>query len=111
VLWDEDHGLTVKVAFLAQVREYKTVDSDETFSENIESPRLSVQLFDRWWSIRASWWTKIRGGFRPLIKQLRHLIGPSCNNRVVEWVDWVSSGKWATAARYVDGFSHRFTSP
>jgi hypothetical protein len=47
-----DHTEYVKLVFLASLHDYDTLVSDDGFATAFGTDVLSVELFDRWWSIR-----------------------------------------------------------
>lgn len=86
---DEDRTLTIKLLFLAQVREYEPLSSDAIFERVFGSPRLSAQLFDRWWTIRRLEQTDHAESLYPLLRQVLHLVDRTDNDLVNEWLESV----------------------
>ena len=86
---DEDHALTVKLIHLAQVREYTPVSNDGDFERVFGSPRLSVALFDRWWTIRRLSRDDDTESMRPLLRQFLPHVDRTGNELVDLWLDWV----------------------
>src|SRR3954447_22434105 len=48
----QDHALTVKLVYLASLRQYTPLETDAGFEAALGSTRISVGLFDRWWTLR-----------------------------------------------------------
>ena len=48
----DDVELVVKLLYLARSREYTTLTADQDAERILGSSRVSVSVFDRWWSIR-----------------------------------------------------------
>lgn len=48
----EEHTLAVKLLFLARLRGYLPLRSDEDARRLLGSDRIDVELFDRWWLIQ-----------------------------------------------------------
>ena len=86
---DEDHALTVKLIHLAQVREYTPVSNDKDFERVFGSPRLSVGLFDRWWTIRRLLLDDDTESMRPLLRQVLPIVDRTGNRLVDQWLDWL----------------------
>lgn len=47
-----DIAIAIKLMYLAQLREYGPLQSDEGARAILGSDRVSADLFDRWWTIR-----------------------------------------------------------
>lgn len=47
-----DLAVAIKLIYVAQVRQYGPLQSDEGAQTILGSDRVSVELFDRWWTIR-----------------------------------------------------------
>jgi hypothetical protein len=87
----EDHTLTIKLLFLAQVKEYEPLSSDAVFEEVFGSHRFSAQLFDRWWTIRRLVPTDNAESLHPLLRKFLHLVDRTDNDLVNEWLEWIKS--------------------
>jgi hypothetical protein len=85
----DDHAATMKLLFLAQVKEYEPLSQDAEFERCFGSPRLSTELFDHWWTIRRLEVDDTAEGLSPLLRQFFHLVDRSENQRVNEWLEWV----------------------
>jgi hypothetical protein len=85
----DDHALTVKLLYLAQVREYTPFSSDASFEAVFGSSRLSSALFDRWWTIRRLERDDDTESLRPLLKQFLPMVEPTGNELVDRWLEWV----------------------
>ena len=70
----EDHTLTIKLLFLAQIKEYTPLSSDAVFERLFGSHRLSTSLFDRWWTIRRFEVNESAEGLYSELKRFRHLV-------------------------------------
>ncbi len=81
-----DHALTVKLVFVASLRQYTPLDTDAGFEAALGSRRISVELFDRWWTLRL-----LPGSYRTedlrqfLVKYLDR-IEPTGNELVDDWL-------------------------
>ncbi|CUI07458.1 hypothetical protein [Massilia antarctica] len=52
-LWGEEEGeLVVKLLHLARMREYDGLSDSESAMRILGSDRISVDVFDQWWTIR-----------------------------------------------------------
>jgi hypothetical protein len=85
----DDYALTVKLLYLAQVREYTPLSIATNFEATFGSPRISVELFDRWWTIRRLLRDNDTASLRPLLKQVLSAVDRTGNERVDRWLEWV----------------------
>jgi hypothetical protein len=52
-IWKNDnHAATVKLLFLARLREYDPLSADSDAERLLGSSRINVATFDRWWTLR-----------------------------------------------------------
>jgi hypothetical protein len=47
-----DHVLLIKLLYLARIREYTPLASNADASRILDSDRISIDVFDQWWTIR-----------------------------------------------------------
>ncbi len=85
---DEDHLLTIKLLFLAQLREYTPLSEEKTIEEVFGSSRLSAEVFDHWWTIRKIGFRRDAESVYPLLKRLLPAVERTGNRLVDEWLDW-----------------------
>jgi hypothetical protein len=89
-VWTEnDYALTVKLLHLAQVREYTPLSCEENFEAVFGSPRISVELFDHWWTIRRLLRDDDTESLRPLLKEFLPAVDRTGNELVDRWLEWV----------------------
>ena len=89
-IWREaDHTQTVKLLYLARVHEYTPLTDHATFEAVFGSPRISVNLFDRWWTIRRLMRDDDTASLRPLLKPFLDVVDPTGNALVDQWLEWV----------------------
>jgi hypothetical protein len=85
----DDHAIKVKLLFLTRLREYSPLASDEDAMRILESPRISVGLFDKWWVIRPFGIEDDTEGMLAYLRPLLGKVDPSGNPRVDGWLAWV----------------------
>jgi hypothetical protein len=93
IFLDNEHTLTIKLLFLARVKEYEPLSSDAMFERVFGSPRLSTDLFDRWWTIRRLEVTEDAESLYPMLRQFFHLVDQTDNNLVNEWLERVRADR------------------
>lgn len=82
---DDAHAVTLKLAFLSLLRVDRIWDTPTQFEEQFGSARLSVDLFDRWWTLAAiecarfEEWERFVGPASPFIS-------PPPDPRVARWL-------------------------
>jgi len=84
----EDHILLVKLLYLARIREYSPCASDDAAHKWFGSDRVSGEIFDRWWTIRAP---ELEGSDEDLayfLKPMKEKILSTGNSLVDDWVLW-----------------------
>jgi hypothetical protein len=75
----------MKLLFLARVKEYVPLSSDAVFERVFGSSRLSIHMFDRWWTIRRLEETYNAEFLYPLLRQFFHLVDRTDNDIVNDW--------------------------
>jgi hypothetical protein len=88
----EDYALTVKLVFLASLKQYDVLQSDTMFEELFGSARLNVQLFDRWWTIRELD-DESEESLYPLLAEYSHLVDQTDNDLVNQWLEQVRTSQ------------------
>ena len=83
---NSEQAHVVKLLFLAQIREYDTLDDDATFARIFGSPRLNAVLFDRWWTIRRLECDGSAESLVPLLERVGHLVDGGDSDYVNDWL-------------------------
>jgi hypothetical protein len=88
----DDETEYVKLVFLASLHEYNTLVSDEGFAAAFGTDVLSVELFDRWWSIRRLDIDNDTAWYKPqLAGCLQRGKVAAANPKVVKRLEWIAS--------------------
>ncbi len=87
----EDNTEYVKLVFLASLHDYDTTVTDEGFAAVFGTDVLSVEFFDRWWSIRRLTIDNDTDWYGPqLVGCLRRgKVAAAANTRVAARLAWV----------------------
>lgn len=87
----EDNTEYVKIVFLASLHDYTPLVSDEGFAAVFGTDELTVELFNRWWSIRRLDIDNDTDWYMPLLAGClrRGKVGAVANPRVAERLAWV----------------------
>lgn len=81
-----DIAVAIKLMYLAQLREYGPLQSDEGAQTILGSNRVSVDLFDRWWTIRKLEFGGPTEDKQELLGLMLDKIEPTGNGVVDCWV-------------------------
>jgi len=84
-----DHALTVKLVYLASLRQYTPLESDAGFESALGSPRISLELFDRWWTLRLLPGSDNTEGLRQFLARHFNSVKRTGNELVDSWLAWV----------------------
>lgn len=84
---DEDHCLTVKLSFLASLKDYVELSADGSFLELFGAVKLSTSLFDKWWTIRRFEVDDSVEELQPFVKVAAQLMDPTGNSLVDRWIE------------------------
>lgn len=85
----ESHCLQVKITFLSSLKQYEPIETDESFAAVFGSAKLSVALFDCWWSIRGFRVDDIVEHMQNWVKHSGRSIEPTGNPVTDQWIKWV----------------------
>ena len=83
--WEECE-LAVKLIFLARLREYEPFREDSDAARILGSSEVSVELFDRWWTIRKLDYEDRSESLASHMKAVIHRVKPTKNEVVDKWV-------------------------
>jgi hypothetical protein len=90
--WAEsDHAEAVKLAYLASLREYASLETDAGFETVLGAPHISIQLFDRWWTIRRLLLDGSTEELWPFLAQHMESVERTGNGLVDTWLEWVQT--------------------
>jgi len=85
--WGKDENiLKVKLLYLARMREYEFISSDEDAIKVLGSDNISGPLFDKWWTIRE---IEVEGNTEELImflKPLKNRVKETGNKIIDSWI-------------------------
>jgi hypothetical protein len=84
-----DHALTVKLVYLASLRQYTPLESDAEFESALGTSRMSVKLFDRWWLLRLLPGLERTEDLRQFVAKHLDNIERTGNELVDSWLEWV----------------------
>ncbi len=84
----EDHATAIKILFLARLREYTPLVSDEDAARILSSSRISVSLFDRWWVVRRFLVEDDRDGLLTFLRPVLGNVEATGNPLVDNWLTW-----------------------
>ena len=88
--WSEkERASTIKLLFLAQIKQYEPLSSDSNFEEIFGSARLSLQLFDQWWTIRRFTVSDNAKSLHPFLNQFIHLVDQTDSPLVNDWLEGI----------------------
>ncbi|MFO0646941.1 MAG: hypothetical protein U0326_11940 [Polyangiales bacterium] len=88
--WDrESQCLRVKITFLSSLRQYEPIETDEAFAAVFGSAKLSVALFDCWWSIRGFRVDDTVEHMQNWVSRCGRSIEPTGNPVTDRWIGWV----------------------
>ena len=85
----QDHALTVKLVYLASLRQYTPLESDAGFESALGSPRISVGLFDRWWTLRLLPGSDSTESLLQFVAKHLDSVERTGNELVDSWLEWV----------------------
>jgi hypothetical protein len=89
-VWNSaDHALTVKIVYLASLRQYTPLESDTGFEAALGSPRISLDLFDRWWTLRLLPGSDRTESLWPFVVKHLGSVERTGNELVDSWLEWV----------------------
>jgi hypothetical protein len=89
-IWNTaDHALTVKIVYLASLRQYTPLESDCGFESALGSRRISLELFDRWWTLRLLPGSDRTEGLWPFLVKHLGSVQRTGNELVDSWLEWV----------------------
>jgi hypothetical protein len=91
-LWGEKEcELTVKLLHLARMREYDGVSDSDSAIRILGSDRISVEVFDKWWTIRRLGMEEGPSeDMHDFLIALVDSVDPTGNDAVDEWVHKLS---------------------
>jgi len=84
----EDHVLRVKLLYLARIREYSPCASDDAARKWFGCDRVSGEIFDRWWTIRAPELEGCDEELAYFLEPMKEKILSTGNSLVDDWVLW-----------------------
>jgi hypothetical protein len=93
-----DHALTVKLVYLASLRQYTPLDSDPGFETALGSPRISLGLFDHWWTLRLLPGSHNTESLRQYVAKHLESVERTGNELVDSWLEWVRDHGGSNAA-------------
>jgi len=85
----QDHALTVKLVYLASLRQYTPLETDAGFEAALGSTRISVGLFDRWWTLRLLPGSDNTESLRQFVVKHLGSVERTGNELVDSWLEWV----------------------
>jgi hypothetical protein len=89
-VWNSaDHALTVKIVYLASLCQYTPLESDAGFESAFGSSRISLELFDRWWTLRLLPGSDRTETLWPFVVKNLGSIEHTGNELVDSWLEWV----------------------
>jgi hypothetical protein len=90
-IWTEkDHAMTVKLTFLASLKQYDPpLGTDAGFEHVLGSSLISIDLFDRWWTIRRLMLDDSTKMLWPYLANNLDRVKRTGNTLVDAWLAWV----------------------
>jgi len=89
--WKNDYIQKIKLVFLARIKEYTPLQPNQSFEALFGSARLSIQLFDRWWTIRELY-EESAESMDEFVEQFIHLVDASESEIVNGWLERFRAG-------------------
>ena len=83
----EEVELAVKLIYVARMREYTPISEDSVAKRVLGSDEVSIQLFDRWWSVRRLYMEEGRSEeMEDYLVSAVHKVKPTGNPTVDTWL-------------------------